>query len=105
MRRDTGDSNEVTDKSADANPTDLVGVRLDNKYEVISEVARGGMGIVYRGIDQSLGRPVAIKVLFKRYNEDSESIERFKREARAMATGPYKYLSVYAIGHEYMFLL
>ena len=101
-RHDIGDGNEVTDKSAEANPTDLVGVRLDNKYEVISEVARGGMGIVYRGIDQSLGRPVAIKVLFKRYNEDTESIERFKREARAMATLDHTNICpVYAIGHEH----
>ena len=90
---DIGDGNEVTDKSAEANPTDLVGVRLDNKYEVISEVARGGMGIVYRGIDQSLGRPVAIKVLFKRYNEDTESIERFNAKRSDGDFGPHKHLS------------
>ncbi|MBV70198.1 MAG: hypothetical protein CMH52_02530 [Myxococcales bacterium] len=85
-----------------ANPIELVGVTLEGKYEILSEVARGGMGIVYRGIDQSLGRPVAIKVLFKRYNSDNESVERFRREARAMATLDHpNIVPVYAIGHEY----
>ncbi|MEE2757157.1 MAG: serine/threonine-protein kinase [Myxococcota bacterium] len=90
------------DQKSGANPIELVGVTLEGKYEILSEVARGGMGIVYRGIDQSLGRPVAIKVLFKRYNSDNESVERFRREARAMASLDHpNIVPVYAIGHEY----
>ena len=90
------------DQQSGANPIELVGVTLEGKYEILSEVARGGMGIVYRGIDQSLGRPVAIKVLFKRYNSDNESVERFRREARAMASLDHpNIVPVYAIGNEY----
>ena len=90
------------DQSTEANPIQLVGTSFDGKYEILSEVARGGMGIVYRGVDQSLGRPVAIKVLFKRYNSDAESVERFRREARAMASLDHpNIVPVYAIGNEF----
>jgi len=93
----------VSDRpSSNPTPIELVGTLFEGKYEVLGEVARGGMGIVYRGIDQSLGRPVAIKVLLQRYNTDPESVERFRREARAMAALDHpNIVPVYAIGVEY----
>jgi serine/threonine protein kinase len=91
-----------SEQSSGASPVQLVGTVFDGKYSVLGEVARGGMGIVYRGVDQSLNRPVAIKVLFQRYNSDSESVERFRREARAMASLDHpNIVPVYAIGNEF----
>jgi serine/threonine protein kinase len=52
------------------------------KYDIISVVGRGGMGVVYRGIDSRIGRPVAIKVLTDAYCEEQDLLERFYREAR-----------------------
>lgn len=55
-------------------------------YEVTKLLGRGGMGAVYLGMQMSLDRPVAIKVLPPFLEGDDGSfIERFKREARAMA--------------------
>jgi WD40 repeat protein len=54
-------------------------------FELGDELARGGMGIVYRARDDSLGRDVAIKVLHERYLADSQVGRRFLGEARITA--------------------
>jgi Tol biopolymer transport system component len=54
-------------------------------YEVVSLIAAGGMGEVYRGRDLRLGRDVAVKVLPSRFARDEEALSRFEREARAVA--------------------
>jgi serine/threonine protein kinase len=61
-----------------------VGQVLD-KYELLERVGQGGMAIVYRGIDRSLKRTVAIKVLHKHLSDYQEARERFEREAQAVA--------------------
>ncbi|MEE2788570.1 MAG: serine/threonine-protein kinase [Myxococcota bacterium] len=82
--------------------TSLIGTVFDDKFEVLGEIARGGMGVVYRGTDKSLGRSVAIKVLQQQFNTDSESVARFRREARAMAALDHpNIVPVFAIGHEF----
>lgn len=58
----------------------LVGQRL-GKYEIQAEIGRGGMGIVYRGYDTMLQRPVAVKVLPPTFAFDPEFVARFQREA------------------------
>ncbi|BBM81984.1 serine/threonine protein kinase [Candidatus Uabimicrobium amorphum] len=55
-----------------------------DKYKVISEIGRGGMGVVYKGIDQDLQREVAIKVIKKRQSDTEE--KRFLREMKVAAT-------------------
>ncbi len=55
------------------------------RYEVIQEIARGGMGVVYKARDTRLGRIVALKVLVGGTSASPESIERFHREARTIA--------------------
>jgi serine/threonine-protein kinase len=55
------------------------------RFELGEELARGGMGIVYRARDDSLGRDVAIKVLHERYLVDSLEGKRFLDEARITA--------------------
>jgi len=55
-------------------------VLLADRYRIIELLGQGGMGSVYRGFDERLKRPVAIKVL-----QDPRHDERFRREARAVA--------------------
>jgi beta-lactam-binding protein with PASTA domain/tRNA A-37 threonylcarbamoyl transferase component Bud32 len=58
---------------------------FSNRYEVVREIARGGMAEVYLARDQLLDRPVAIKVLSSEYARDPTFVERFRREAQAAA--------------------
>lgn len=62
----------------------LVGQQLD-EYRLDSLLGKGGMARVYRGLDVSLKRWVAIKVIDHSFREDADYILRFKREAQAIA--------------------
>jgi eukaryotic-like serine/threonine-protein kinase len=62
-----------------------VGTRL-GPYEVIAPLGAGGMGEVYRARDTSLDRPVALKILPDALAGDPDSLTRFEREARALAS-------------------
>ena len=61
-----------------------VGQVLD-KYELLERVGQGGMAIVYRGLDRSLQREVAVKVLHRHLSDHQEARDRFEREAHAVA--------------------
>jgi eukaryotic-like serine/threonine-protein kinase len=52
-------------------------------YKIVSELGRGGMGVVYKGFEESLHRYVAIKVLGDHLASDEQFLSRFTREARA----------------------
>src|SRR5438105_14588075 len=54
-------------------------------YELVEEIGRGSMGIVYRGRQIALGREVAIKVLSKALARDFSYVARFIREAQIIA--------------------
>ncbi|MEL7265845.1 MAG: serine/threonine-protein kinase, partial [Planctomycetota bacterium] len=54
-------------------------------FQILEELGRGGMGVVYHAIQSSLGRHVALKLLSDSYGSSSRAQERFEREARAAA--------------------
>ena len=55
-------------------------------YELVAELGRGGMGVVYKGYEPALARYVAIKELSSKLAGDAMLVERFLREARSMAS-------------------
>jgi serine/threonine protein kinase len=55
---------------------------LDGRYALVERIATGGMGEVWRGTDQILGRPVAIKMLSAMHADDEQFRARFRAEAR-----------------------
>ncbi|MFA6987231.1 MAG: serine/threonine-protein kinase, partial [Arenimonas sp.] len=70
-------------------------------YEIVAELGRGGMGVVYKGYEPSLARYVAIKELSPSLAHDAAVVERFLREARSMAmlNDPH-IIQIYSIGQE-----
>ena len=64
---------------------DIVQESLKGEYDILEELGRGGMALVYRGRDRELEREVAIKVLPFSLAFDAEFVERFQREARTSA--------------------
>ena len=55
------------------------------RYEIVEQLGQGGMAVVYKARQPSLDRIVALKVIRSGYSEDPEFLERFRREARAVA--------------------
>jgi serine/threonine protein kinase len=66
-----------------------VGQVLDNKYQIIELLGKGGMGAVYKGRHVVIGKTVAVKFLHQEFAKNKEVVQRFYREAQAAA----------AIGH------
>jgi eukaryotic-like serine/threonine-protein kinase len=66
---------------ADPKPDTLV----DGRYRLMSRLGTGGMAEVYLAEDQQLGRKLALKLLHRRFSEDPDFVERFRREAQAAA--------------------
>src|SRR4051794_2213343 len=76
----------------------MIGDRLSNRYELLRELGRGGMGIVYLAYDPMLERDVAIKMITPALMT-AEATERFKREARIVARMDHPgIVTIYDIG-------
>jgi serine/threonine-protein kinase len=58
---------------------------VDGRYKITSRIGSGGMADVYCAADTHLGRDVALKILHRRFSQDEEFVERFRREASAAA--------------------
>ena len=58
---------------------------VDDRYRIIGRIGSGGMADVYEAEDTQLGRRVALKLLFRRFAEDPDFVERFRREASSAA--------------------
>ncbi len=69
----------------DVTELDIVRDALSEEYELLEELGRGGMAIVYRARDKHLEREIAVKVLPFSLAFDAEFVERFTREARTAA--------------------
>jgi len=63
----------------------LVGTTLSGRYRLEARIGAGGMSTVYRALDETLQRRVAIKLMNREVASESDQLERFRREARAVA--------------------
>ncbi|HEX4039390.1 MAG TPA: protein kinase [Acidobacteriaceae bacterium] len=76
------------------------GTRL-GRYTIVELLGSGGMGVVYRAVDASLGRDVAVKVLRGEAAEGDELVARFRREGRALASLNHPNIcTIYEAGEE-----
>jgi eukaryotic-like serine/threonine-protein kinase len=66
-------------------PDGVIGSFVDRRYKVVSRLGSGGMADVYLAEDEQLGRKIALKLLHRRFAEDPDFVERFRREAQAAA--------------------
>ena len=74
---------------------------LGGRYIIQDKIGTGGMAIVYRGLDNRLGRSVAIKTMLPQYASDPSFAARFKQEAQAAAALQSPYIvSVYDWGKD-----
>jgi serine/threonine-protein kinase len=61
----------------------LIGQVLDGRYKIEKVLGEGGMGIVYKAVHTSLGKPLAIKVLRPEVSKNEEIVMRFRQEAQS----------------------
>jgi len=70
----------------------LVGTQLSGRYRLDEKIGAGGMSTVYRALDLTLERDVAVKIMHREIAADSDHLERFRREARAVAQLSHPYI-------------
>lgn len=79
----------------------MTGKLIGNRYEIIEEIGKGGMAVVYKAKCMVLNRYVALKVLRPEFREDKDFIHRFKVEAQsAGALSHPNIVSIYDVGQD-----
>jgi len=63
----------------------MIGTLLSGRYRLESKLGSGGMSTVYLAVDETLGRHVAVKIMHREISDQPDQLERFRREARAVA--------------------
>ncbi len=80
---------------------EAVRTALASEYDVLEELGRGGMAVVYRAHDRQLDREVALKVLPRNLVHDAGFVERFQREARIAAQLEHPHIvPIYRVGRQ-----
>jgi serine/threonine-protein kinase len=89
----------VRAEAPDITEIDMVRQELNEEYEILDELGRGGMAIVFKAKERELDREVAIKVLPFSLAFDKEFVERFQREARTSASLEHpNIIPIYRVG-------
>ncbi|GAB6100692.1 Stk1 family PASTA domain-containing Ser/Thr kinase [Halanaerocella petrolearia] len=79
----------------------MIGRILNDRYQLLEKIGTGGMAIVYLGKDKLLDREVAVKVLQQQFTDNQKAVERFNREAKAVASLSHpNIVNIFDIGHE-----
>jgi eukaryotic-like serine/threonine-protein kinase len=63
----------------------MIGTVLSGRYRLEAKLGSGGMSTVYLARDETLDRPVAVKVMHREMSEQEDQLQRFRQEARAVA--------------------
>jgi serine/threonine-protein kinase len=63
----------------------MIGTVLSGRYRLEAKLGSGGMSTVYLASDETLDRPVAVKVMHREMSEQEDQLQRFRQEARAVA--------------------
>lgn len=81
------DGEQLVDVQVEASQNEgLEGSIVNDRYEVVTSIGEGGMGMVYKAIDQRSGDTVALKVLHRDISGDERTVRRFFSEARVLAS-------------------
>lgn len=79
----------------------MIGTLLGNRYELMEKIGEGGMAHVYRAKCHLLNRFVSVKILKDEYSKDKEFVEKFKREAAAVASlSDNNIVNIYDVGSQ-----
>jgi serine/threonine-protein kinase len=96
----------VSDESRSTDPAEALDavtgeIRRIGRYDLIEKIGRGGMGVVYRAKDSTIGRPVAVKMLISDIDISEEARERFYREARSAGQLAHRnIITIYDFGED-----